>query len=249
MRPHAPPDLRVLGDRAGLVEEADVALPLVPAAERVGHAAAREHAREDLRARRVEPAVDALDERRARREREQLRQVRAERRADADRAVGAVDPDVDVEAERVVAPDDVAEELVVAAVVRRVDDPLLLPRAPRMRSCRGEPIPSGSASARSWSRRSASSAAASANVSQRPVRISTSEAISSPTRWPSSAVPGAAACSSSKRFVRSSVSGSRSANSSSTATREIGHGFEAPRATARASPRSRASARRPRRKA
>ena len=31
MRPHAPPDLRVLGDRAGLVEEADVRLPLVPA--------------------------------------------------------------------------------------------------------------------------------------------------------------------------------------------------------------------------
>ena len=31
MRPDAPPDLRVLGDRAGLVEEADVALPLVPA--------------------------------------------------------------------------------------------------------------------------------------------------------------------------------------------------------------------------
>ena len=30
--------------------------------------------------------------------------------------------------------DDVAQHLVVAAVVRRVDDPLLLPRAPRMRA-------------------------------------------------------------------------------------------------------------------
>ncbi len=88
------------------------------------------------RARRVEAAVDALDERRARGEREQLGQVVRERRADADRAVGAVDADVDMEAEGVVAPDDVAEELVVAAVVRRVDDPLLLPRAPRMRSGR-----------------------------------------------------------------------------------------------------------------
>src|SRR5205085_7750556 len=36
VRPHAPPDLRVLGDRAGLVEEADVRLPLLPAGERVG---------------------------------------------------------------------------------------------------------------------------------------------------------------------------------------------------------------------
>jgi len=39
---------------------------------------------------------------------------------------------VDVEAEAVVAPDDVAEVFVVGAVVRRIDDPLLLPGAPRM---------------------------------------------------------------------------------------------------------------------
>ena len=42
--------------------------------------------------------------------------------------------------------------------------------------------------------------AQSANVSQRPVRTSTSEAISSPTRCGSSSVPAAAACTSSKRF-------------------------------------------------
>ena len=70
----------------------------------------------------------------------------------------------------------------------------------------------------SCERRSAIRAAASANVSQRPVRTSTSDAISSPTRCSSSALPFAAACTSSKRFVSSSVSGSRIANSSSTAT-------------------------------
>src|SRR5438270_74847 len=56
----------------------------------------------------------------------------------ADRAVGPVDPYVDVEPEAVVPPDDVAEELVVPAVVRRVDDPLVLPAAPRVRAGRAE---------------------------------------------------------------------------------------------------------------
>ena len=54
-------------------------------------------------------------------------------------AVGTVDADVHVQAERVVPPDDVAQELVVSAVVRRVDDPLLLPAAPRMRAGGREP--------------------------------------------------------------------------------------------------------------
>ena len=47
---------------------------------------------------------------------------------------GPLIADVDVDPEAVVLPDDVAEQLVVAAVVRRVDDPLLLPRAPRVRA-------------------------------------------------------------------------------------------------------------------
>ena len=38
-----------------------------------------------------------------------------------------------VHPEGVVPPDDVAEQLVVPAIVRRVDDPLLLPRAPGVR--------------------------------------------------------------------------------------------------------------------
>src|SRR3981081_1379477 len=39
MRPHPPPQLRVLGHRPRLVEEADVLLPVVPAFEPVGNAA------------------------------------------------------------------------------------------------------------------------------------------------------------------------------------------------------------------
>jgi hypothetical protein len=53
--------------------------------------------------------------------------------AGAHRAVGPVDRNVDMEAERVVAPDDPAEDFVVSPVVRGVDDALLLPRAPGVR--------------------------------------------------------------------------------------------------------------------
>src|SRR6187401_2511824 len=49
---------------------------------------------------------------------------------DRDRPVGAVDRNVDVQPEGVVAPHDVAQELVVPTVVRRVDDPLRLPVRP-----------------------------------------------------------------------------------------------------------------------
>src|SRR5919204_3641684 len=79
-------------------------------------------------------------------------------------------------------------------------------------------MPRFCASSSSCARRSPILTAASAKLAQRPVRISTSEAISSPTRCSSSGVPLAVAWSSSKRFVSSSVSGSRTANSSSTAT-------------------------------
>ena len=150
MRAHAPPQLGVLVDRARLVEEADVRLVLVPAGEGVRHAAAREEAREDLRPHRVEPRVDALGERRARRDGEQLGQEAAQAVDDRDRAIGAPDADVDVEAERVVLPDDVLEDLVVAPVVRRVDDPLVLPARPRdAPRSRRAPSPSGSTSAAS----------------------------------------------------------------------------------------------------
>ena len=133
---------------------------------------------------------------------------------------GAVDRDVDVEAERVVPPDDVAQQLVAQAVVRRVDDPLLLPRAPRMRAGRAERDAELRRRARcSWARRLGISAAASAKVSQRPVRTSTSDAISSPTRCGSSSVPSRGSLQLLEAVRRArGVSGSRIANSSSTAT-------------------------------
>jgi hypothetical protein len=80
----------------------------------------------------------AFHEGRAGRERQQLRQEVPQCTRDLDRAVRAVDPDVHVKAKGVVPPDDVAKELVVAAVMRRVDDALVLPAAPRMRPGRRE---------------------------------------------------------------------------------------------------------------
>src|SRR5581483_7036170 len=97
------------------------------------------------------------------------------------------------------------------------------------------PTPSESVRARSWTLRSPRRSAASANMSQRPVRTSTSEAISSPTMCGSSSVPCAAACTSSKRLTRPSVAGSRSANSSSTATVKSGTVSNAARDAARSS--------------
>ena len=141
MRAHAPPELRRLVDRAGLVEEAHVLGVRVPRAERVRHAAAREEAGEHLRAGGVEPRVDALVERRARRHGEELGQPVAERVDDADGAVGATDRDVRVDAEGVVAPDDVPEDLVVSPVVRGVDDALVAPARPWVRPGRAEREP------------------------------------------------------------------------------------------------------------
>src|SRR4051812_12895259 len=74
------------------------------------------------------------------------------------------------------------------------------------------------ATSRSCRLRSAIVATTSPKDSQRPVRTSTSEAISSPTRWSSRLVPAAAAWKSSKRSTRPWWAGSRIANSSSTAT-------------------------------
>src|SRR5207302_4745485 len=89
MRANAPPNLRVLVDRAGVVEEANVFLEACPAVVDVGNAAAREHAREDLRARGMQTAVHVLDKGRARRDRQQLGKAVPEKVAHGDRAVGA----------------------------------------------------------------------------------------------------------------------------------------------------------------
>src|SRR5436305_2236978 len=97
------------------------------------------------------------------------------------------------------------------------------------------PTPTESASPLSCTRRSPSFSAASANDSQRPVRTSTSDAISSPTRCGSRSVPFAAVWTSSNRLTSSSVAGSRSANSSSTATVKSGTASNAAREVARSS--------------
>src|SRR3970282_2956142 len=68
VRAHAPPELRVLGHRARLVEEAYEALELIPGGEGVRDSAAWEEAREDLCPRRVQARVDSFDERGAGRE-------------------------------------------------------------------------------------------------------------------------------------------------------------------------------------
>src|SRR5205085_5439488 len=72
---------------------------------------------------------------------EQVGQEGAEAVADGDRAVGALDRHVDVEAEARVPPDDVLEDLVVPRVVRRVDAPLVLPATPGMRARAAEADP------------------------------------------------------------------------------------------------------------
>ena len=89
----------------------------------------------------MQPGVDPLGERRAGRQGEELGQPVAQRIGDRDSTVGAADADMDVEAERVVLPHDVAEDLVIATVVRRVDDPLVLPVRPWMGAgcAEGEP--------------------------------------------------------------------------------------------------------------
>src|SRR3954447_10059506 len=134
MRTDAPPDLRVLVDRPGRIKEAHVLLVGGPAVEGIGHTAARKSLREDLGARRMQPRDAVFDERRARGERKQLGEHVAERIAHGDRPVRALDADVRMDAEAVVPPDDVLENLAVATVVRRVDDALLLPAAPGMRA-------------------------------------------------------------------------------------------------------------------
>jgi len=87
----------------------------------------------------MQSAVHVFHERRARRDGQELRQEVPQQIAHRDRAIGPADANVHVQAKRVVAPDDVPEKLVVPAVVRRVNDALVLPAAPRMRPRRPEP--------------------------------------------------------------------------------------------------------------
>ena len=134
VRADRPPHLGVLDDRAGADEEVDVVGERLPAAERIGNAAARKALGEDLRARGVQARVAAVEERRVGRDREQQRQHRAQPIAHEHGPVGAPDADVDVQRERVVAPGHVLEAVLDAVIVLGVDDPLLAVVRPRMRA-------------------------------------------------------------------------------------------------------------------
>ena len=121
---------------------------------------------------------------------------------------------------RVVAPDDVPQQLVVAAVVRRVDDALVLPPRPRMRSGAAERDPALPCE-RVQLRRAARASRRPPGRSPRSGRCeprSPRRSARRPRSARSSVTCCAAAYSSSKRSTRSSESGSSSANSSSTAT-------------------------------
>ena len=109
-----------------------------PVAERLGHAAARERAGEDLGPDRVQPGVLAVEERRVRRERQQRRQQAAQVVADGDRPVGPADADVHVQAPGVVALRDPAQLLAQPGVVLGVDDPLVEVARPRVGARGGE---------------------------------------------------------------------------------------------------------------
>ena len=138
MRADRPPDLRALDDRSGGDEELEVLAIFPPRAVGVGHAAARERLGERLRARGVEAAVAAFEERRVGADRQQRGQHRPQPVAGAHRAVGAVDADVDVQREGVVAPRHVLEAVDDAAVVLGVDVLLLAVVGPGMRAGRAE---------------------------------------------------------------------------------------------------------------
>ena len=132
MRADRPPHLRVLHDRAGRDEEVDVIGERLPAAERVGHTAARKALGEDLGAGAVQARVASVQEGRVGRDGEQQRQHRTQPVAHQHGAVGAADADVDVQRERVVAPRHVLQPLLDPVVVLGVDDVLLAVVRPRM---------------------------------------------------------------------------------------------------------------------
>ena len=133
VRAHAPPQLGVLDDGVGAHQEVDVVGPCLPAAERLRDAAAGKALGEDLRARRLQARVAAVQEHRVGRQGQQLGQDRPQAVAHGDGAVGAADPHVHVQAEGVVAPGHVLQPVLDPVVVVRVDHRLVLPRAPRVR--------------------------------------------------------------------------------------------------------------------
>ncbi len=201
-------------------QELDVLAVGRPAAERVGHAAAREALGEALRARRVQARVAPVQVRRVGGDREQQRQHRPQAVADAHRAVDVAHADVHVQAEGVVAPGDVLQALLDAAVVLGVDDRLLAVVGPGMsaggaerRALRpGEREQAPAALALALERVVQVGAGAGDDLDLRGDQLAGDVLVQQPGR------SSAAARSSSKRGTSSSVCGCRIENSSSTPT-------------------------------
>ena len=108
MRPHVPPDVRVVGDAARLLQVADDLRVLEVVVEARRHPGARERRKDHLSARGETRRLTAPEGRVAR-EREQLAEVGQQGVHDLDRAVGIFDRDVDVHPEDQLAPRDVLE--------------------------------------------------------------------------------------------------------------------------------------------
>ena len=135
-----PPDVRVVGDAARALELPDdlcVVGVVVEAGRRPG---ARERREDHLPARR-ETGRLAAPERRARREREQRREMGEEPVDDLDRLLRVVDGDVDVHPEDQLAPRDVLELVDEGAVAVLRGDPLALEEAERVRPGRADAMP------------------------------------------------------------------------------------------------------------
>ena len=137
VRADVPPDVRVVGDAARALELPDDRGVVLVVAEARRRARAREGGEHDLPA-RGEAGRLAAPERRARRQREERRELGEEPVDDLDRLVGVVHRDVDVHAEDELAPRDVLElvDERVVAVLR--GDPLALEEAERVRARRAD---------------------------------------------------------------------------------------------------------------
>ena len=138
MRAHVPPEVRVVVDHAGVLHRADH-LEVVLVGREARRLPGARHAREDRGARRCETGRLAAPERRARREREQHRQLRQQALHDVHREVGIGHGDVHVHAEHELAARDVLQLLDQPAVAVARRDALILGARERVRAGAGEP--------------------------------------------------------------------------------------------------------------
>ncbi len=128
-----PPDVRVVGDATRALELPDDRRVVRVVAEARRRARARERGEDHLPA-RCEPSRLAAPERRARRQREERREVREQPVHDLDRLLRVVDRDVHVHPEDELAPRDVLQLVDQRAVAVLRGDPLALEEAERMRA-------------------------------------------------------------------------------------------------------------------